>query len=125
MRLHVSKLLSILLIIFYVISIITNFSLAAYTVPFDGKIAGEAQGVKTNIEQVLSAILEAVRIAGIAIALIILIVIGIKIMMAAPGERANIKQYAMNYVIGAFIMVVAVGILTIVKEFADKAIKTS
>ena len=123
MNLHVSKILTILIIMIYVILIVTNCSFATpFNVDkFNGKIDGNAEGTATTVRQLLSAALEALRIAGIAIAIIILIVIGIKIMLAAPSERANIKQYATNYVIGAFIMVGAVGILTIVKEIADSA----
>ena len=43
--------------------------------------------------------------------------------MAAPGDRADIKKYAMNYVIGAMILFGAAGILGIVQRFVNTALK--
>ena len=89
---------------------------------FDGTIASNAQESKKSIQDVLIVALTAVRTAGIAIAIIMLITIGIKIMYAAPSERANIKQYAINYIIGAFILLGASEIMGIFKDVATKAL---
>ena len=42
-------------------------------------------------------------------------------MIAAPEEKANIKQYSINYLIGAIILVGASGIMGIVKKIALSA----
>lgn len=85
---------------------------------FNGDVDSNLAGTKTATRNILGMILDAVRIIGIGVALIILTYIGIKFMLASPSERANIKQYSMNFVIGAFILICGVGLLTIVKEFA-------
>ena len=122
MRLHLTRVLKILIVMMYLIAIITNLSTAAFDVK--GQFNGD---VKTDyvkpIKTTIATILDVVRFVGMGIALIIIIAIGIKIMVAAPSERANIKQYAINYVIGAGILIGASGILTIIKNFTDEAIK--
>ena len=44
-------------------------------------------------------------------------------MLASAGDRADIKKYAMNYIIGAFIMFGATAITSIIKTFVDNTIK--
>lgn len=90
---------------------------------FTGEIHGNASRSATSIKDVLVTVLTAVRVAGMAIAIIMLIVVGIKIMLASPSEKANVKQYTMNYVIGAFILLGASGIVTIVQKIALDAFK--
>ena len=63
---------------------------------FTGKIDTNAESVKNSVQDVLVTALTAVRIAGMAIAMIMIIIVGIKIMTAAPSERANVKQYTVN-----------------------------
>lgn len=87
---------------------------------FTGTVSDQLSGTKTATRNILGMILDAVRIIGIGIAVIILTYIGIKFMLAAPSERANIKQYSMNFVIGAFILIGGVGLLTIIRDFAVK-----
>lgn len=88
---------------------------------FNGSIHSGANGYVVPIKNVLLDALTVVRIVGMAIAIIILIVIGIKIMTAAPSEKAAIKQYLVNYVIGVFIFLGAYGILVIVKTVVTGA----
>lgn len=88
---------------------------------FDGEIHSSASSIKTSVQDVLIVALTITRIVGMAVALIMIIIVGIKIMMAAPSERANIKQYAMNYVIGAVILLGASAIVGIIQTVATSA----
>lgn len=47
-----------------------------------------------------------------------LVVVAMKYMTAAPGDRADIKKHAVVYVVGAIIMFSVTGILGIVEKFA-------
>ena len=127
MTLYLKKFLKILVIVLLIFIVFNNIALAGksnitISDTFNGTITGDkAKNSSTKIQDLLLEILTAVRIAGMAIALIILVVIGIKIMMASPSEKANIKQYSMNYVIGAFILIGATTILTIVQNVAKSS----
>lgn len=123
MKLHLIKLLKILAVALMLVSIFSNIAFAAFNVKdtFNGNIDSNAESAKTEVKKVLLEALTAVRYAGIAIAMIILIVIGIKIMSAAPSERANVKQYSMNYLIGVVVLVGATGIIGIIQSVAETA----
>lgn len=60
-----------------------------------------------------------VRIVGITIAIVMLLTIAIKYMISSAGDRADIKKHAVAYVVGAFILFGAVGILGAIDEFAQ------
>jgi len=86
------------------------------TTPFEngnGAKGGEA------VTGILGSILDIVRVAAIGIGLIMITVLAMKYMMAAPEARAEIKGSAIRYILGAVIMFGSAGILTIVEQFAS------
>ncbi len=72
--------------------------------------------------QIVGGILAAIRSGTLTSAIIILLVIGMKYMLAAPGDRAGIKKYSIKYVIGALILFGASGIVTIMKGFVKDSL---
>ena len=59
-----------------------------------------------------------VRIAGVSIAVVMLLVIAMKYMMSSAGDRADIKKHAVAYVVGAVMLFAATGILGLINEIA-------
>ncbi len=47
-----------------------------------------------------------------------LLVVAMKYMTAAPGEKADIKKSAVAYVVGAITLFAVTGILGIIEEFS-------
>ena len=87
----------------------------SYDDQMKGLIANEWEGdselnVKTT--NVLTTIIVAVKIIAVAIAIIMLLVVAIKYMSSAPGDKAEIKKHAVVYVVGAFILFAVTGILS-------------
>ena len=74
--------------------------------------------VTDPFQKIGGAIITIARIACTGIAVIMLIVLAIKYMSAAPSDRASIKKSAVQYVVGAVIMFAAAGILTIIQKFS-------
>lgn len=75
------------------------------------------------IQKILSAVLSIIRNAGVAIAVVVLMTIGAKYIVASAGDRADIKKYAINYVIGALILLGATGILSVIKTIIDESLQ--
>ena len=84
-----------------------------------GDSLGTTKQTATNI---ISTILDVVRLVGAAVAVIILIVIACKYIIASAGDRADIKKYAINYVIGAIILFATTGILSLIKQFIEDSL---
>lgn len=86
------------------------------TTQFDGKNDSTIDG---TAQKIIGAILGVTRIIAVGIAIIMLIVVAMKYMMSAPGDRADIKKHAVVYVVGAVVLFGASGILSIIEKFAS------
>ena len=82
--------------------------------------ANEGAAGADSIKNIINAVLGWVH--GIGVAVIMLIVLAIKYISAAPGDKAEIKKHAVVYVVGAVILFAATGILQIIRTFATQTI---
>lgn len=82
---------------------------------FDG-----TSDIDTVVEKPAVAVISIVRIAGATIAVVMLFTIAIKYMTSAAGDRADIKKHAVAYVVGAFILFGAVGILGVLNDIGKE-----
>jgi preprotein translocase subunit SecG len=64
-------------------------------------------------------ILGLAQIVGVGVATIMLVVLAIKYMSSAPGDKAEIKKHAVVYVVGAILIYAASGVLAILQAFAE------
>ncbi len=119
------RLVSVLLMAFMVATTLsgTVFADDAALDPtqFNGKgNVTEAQGSVTNI---IGGIITIAQVVGTGVAVIMLIVLAIKYISAAPSEKAEIKKSVTIYVVGAIVLFSASALLGIVKNFATSNIK--
>ena len=109
------KILITLLVVLFATSMFNNF-VYADNFDFTGFEKEADSTIKTPVKDVMGAIIAVMRIVCTGIAIIMIAVLGIKYMIAAPGDRAEIKKSAMQYVVGAFILFGSAGILTILEK---------
>ena len=104
-----------------ILSIFIVFMLMMPTVLFAGGFTPfktdpvEPDGFRTPAEQILGAI----QVFAFAIALGMLLYLGVKYMMSSADEKANVKQMTINYLIGALIIFGAVGIFKAVLSLVE------
>ena len=80
---------------------------------------GDESGASTSLQKLIGSAITIVQVVGSGVAIIMLIVLAIKYISAAPGDKAEIKKHAVVYVVGAIVLFAASGILGIVKSFAS------
>ena len=78
----------------------------------------DTTGASKSVNSIVSTVITIVRIIGVAVALIMLLVVAMKYMSAAPGEKAEIKKSAIVYVVGAIVLFAVTGILGLINQFA-------
>ena len=102
---------------------VMNFSVTYAAGPggWKGNI-NNGQKAISSTKSFLSNVLGVVRTVGMIIAVVILIVIACKYMLAAPSDRADLKKYMVIYVVGALILFGAAGLVSIVKTITDDAL---
>lgn len=66
-----------------------------------------------------NTILGIIQLVGNAFAIGTMMMIGIKYMLAAPEEKASLKQRIFPYMIGAILIFGAVNVLKIVADYAN------
>lgn len=126
------KLVKVLSIIFIIIQIvlITNMVFAEdsksgseLAKSFNGQPSGvDTSSGETIITKAIGPVLSIVRIVAVGISVIMITYLGIQYMSAAPQEKADIKNKLITFTIGAIIVVGAVTLLGIIKNFADSSI---
>ena len=86
---------------------------AGYDIPTASK-----SGADSALSGIGSMVLSVAQIIGTAVAVIMLIVLAIKYISAAPNDKAEIKKHAVVYIVGAIVLFAASALLGIVKNFA-------
>lgn len=104
------KIISIILIAVIVLFTIANATCMAVTIP-DPDDNANVGGISTVVRTILGII----KWAGAAIAVGMLMFIGIKYVTASPDGKAEIKKTAIIYVLGAVLIFSASAILGIIQ----------
>ena len=120
------KTMKIVAIILVAIMLLSTTAFAAITVDLDfdnasSKLTGGDSSASEAVGKMANSILNVVKVVGIAVAIIMLIVLAIKYISAAPSDKAEIKKHAVVYVVGAVVLFGASGIIGIIQGFVDGA----
>lgn len=76
-------------------------------------------GTPSQIINIGNEIIGIIQTVGVGIAVIMLLVIGIKYIMASANERANLKGQLIIYVIGAVLLFAGTTIFSIIAQSAN------
>ena len=117
-KIIVSILLFILLLFCF-----SQVGLASWTPNFDTLANGEVKKAGNRAMDIFGSIINVAQIVGMGIAILVLVIVGIQYVVAAPSAKAMIKTKATNYVIGAVLIFSAAAILQIIKMFMVANVK--
>ena len=113
----IMRILSIILMAAMLVSTISTISMATSVDPgkiagdLTGKINSEAQGQVTDIGNQIIGILTTV---GVVVAVVVLLILGIKYMMGSASEKAEYKKTMIPYLVGAILIFGASAITKVV-----------
>lgn len=134
MKTNTVKILSCILIAILLITSVTSMALAtgSETVTASSVSAAsmfsnakDTTGTAGTVNTIIGTIITVAQIIGVGVAIIMLIVLAIKYISAAPSDKAEIKKHAVVYVVGAIVLFAASGILGIIKNFAKAFTETA
>lgn len=113
-------LIIVLSVLFCVLQITSNASYSEKMSTLIGESENYADdtGTVNKVNSVTGTVITAIRVIGICVAVVMLLTIAMKYMTAAPGDKADIKKSAIQYVVGAIVLFGVVGILGIISKFA-------
>lgn len=114
-RISYKKILLVIILFICVFSIATS----SYASLPDIKPNTSAPGV-SQVKSVAEMVLGIAQILGLAVAVVMMVVLAIKYMSAAPGEKANVKQSLIIFVIGALLLFAGATVLKVINHFATE-----
>lgn len=71
-----------------------------------------------GIEKIGGIVVGAIQAVGVIVAVTVLIYVGIRFMLAAPSEKANIKGMAIPYIVGALIVFATTSLVNVIYDLA-------
>ena len=98
-----TKILTIILLVAIMLTVQTVVVKATYSEQVDGLFDVEAEGTD-NIMNVGGNIVSIVTTIGIIVAVVVLLVLGIKYMMGSASEKAEYKKTMIPYLVGALLI---------------------
>lgn len=96
--------------------LIVSISTLCFAIPDPGDFQGDAGSAETGIMNVSNMVLGIAQVIGVAVAVIMLVILAIKYISAAPSEKGDIKKSAFVYVIGALLLFGGVAVLNIIQR---------
>ena len=84
--------------------------------------ASDTTGAADSLNRIIGSAMTVVQVVGVGVAIIMLIVLAIKYISAAPGDKADIKKHAVVYVVGAVVLFGATNIIATLVEFTNNAL---
>ena len=97
--------------------VITIILITTIVYAFESELDPFPPSAPSEVYEPVGSILGAIHYVGYAIAIGMLIYIGIRYTMAAANEKADLKQMSVNYAIGAFIIAGASGLFQLIYQF--------
>ena len=117
-----SKAIRFLIFFLMIIYILFTFSNAVFATGSGTMDPSQFEDKENPIDEATDSIskniIGVLRIVGATVAIVILLVIAMKYMVAAPGDKADIKKSLIPYLIGAIIIFGAIGILQIIESIS-------
>ena len=122
-----SKLVKLIIAILIAIILFFVFSQNTFSLSYDisTKFA-DVQVDKSNANNTISVIfgkaINFLQIVGAGIAIIMLVVIGIRWMSAAPSGKAQVAKTSRYYIMGAVFIFAAIALLQLIKNFTNSSV---
>lgn len=118
------KIISILLIVVALVASLSTIALASSQNPgLSGKIDEIAKGKDTITDDKIiglgQSIVTIMQTIGIVVAVVVLLVLGIKYMMGSAEEKAEYKKTMIPYIVGAILIFASTTIVNVVYQLAN------
>ena len=114
----VTKMITVLTLVLAVLFSATALLNGVYATSYPD-ISPVGSGADSSLTNIAGMFLSVAQIIGAAVAVVMLIVLAIKYLSAAPNDKAQIKQHAVVYIVGAIVLFAASALLGLLKSFVS------
>lgn len=118
MKKSIKMMVSILIIAMFILAMTNTICMAEKVDP--ASIAGQLTGTKTSavtgVQNIGNQIIGIITTVGVVVAVVVLLVLGIKYMMGSASEKAEYKKTMIPYLVGAILIFGASAITKVVVQ---------
>lgn len=119
------KIISTLLLTVMLVASIAGVAMAANVNGVLSGLTGNSPSVQTNdLTNVGNNIVTIIQVVGIVIAVIVLLVIGIKYMIGSASEKAEYKKTMIPYIVGALLIFAGTSLVRVIYSLSTSVAGT-
>ena len=123
---NIVRILMILIMSIFVVSISLEVFATQSAIDAMGNMAGATiEDESGKIGNILNSVIGIIQIAGTGISMIMVSLLGIKYIMAAPCDKADVKKQIAPLVIGAVILFASVNLVGIIADVANSTLESA
>ncbi len=105
--------------IFFILIIVVCNTMNAYGLDIS-EITGSTTPINDEAIKIRDRVLAVAESIGVIVVVCMLVFLAIKYFTSAPNDRADLKKYAIIFLIGATLIFGAIGVAEFFKTFADE-----
>lgn len=113
------KVISTLLLAIMLVTSIAGTVFADSTTDVLNKIKGDGKVETNSLTTVGNNVVTIINVVGIVIAVIILLIIGIKYMIGSASEKAEYKKTMIPYIVGAVLIFAGTSLVRVIYSLAN------
>ncbi len=113
------KVISTLLLAIMLVTSIAGTVFADSTTDVLNKIKGDGNVETNSLTTVGNNVVTIINVVGIVIAVIILLIIGIKYMIGSASEKAEYKKTMIPYIVGAVLIFAGTSLVRVIYSLAN------
>lgn len=113
------KIISTLLLVVMLVTSIAGTVFADSTTDVLDKLKGDGTVETSSLTTVGNNVVTIINVVGIVIAVIILLIIGIKYMIGSASEKAEYKKIMIPYIVGAVLIFAGTSLVRVIYSLAN------
>lgn len=113
------KIISTLLLVVMLVTSIAGTVFADSTTDVLDKLKGDGKVETNSLTTVGNNVVTIINVVGIVVAVIILLIIGIKYMIGSASEKAEYKKTMIPYIVGAVLIFAGTSLVRVIYSLAN------
>lgn len=113
------KIISTLLLVVMLVTSIAGTVFADSTTDVLDKLKGDGKVEISSLTTVGNNVVTIINVVGIVIAVIILLIIGVKYMIGSASEKAEYKKTMIPYIVGAVLIFAGTSLVRVIYSLAN------
>ena len=119
MKKSIKAIMAILMVAVIVLALGTTSSMAIDAESIAGQLTGTASGAQESVVNIGNQLIGIITTVGVVVAVVVLLVLGIKYMMGSAAEKAEYKKTMIPYLVGAILIFGASAITKVVVDLGS------